>query len=683
VVLPNEAKATIRIALVYFKITHCLISIFAAISITHKQSVLALQEKIKHQVQNLQGPILVIGAGGFIGANLFRTIFQYRSDVFATTSKPFVPWRIDDIPDKHILHCNIIKKHELEKLFNEYQFKTVFDLAAYGAYSKQSDVELIYETNFIGLLNLLEVASKYSIKSLVHAGSSSEYGLNCEAPAENEELIPNSHYAVSKASAAHMIKYYGVVKEMPVVNLRYYSIYGAYEEPDRLIPTLIRKGLNGEYPPLVQPDISRDFVYIDDAVYATLLSANADFTKLRGESVNIASGIKTTMRNIASVAKEVFQLQHEPTWGDFPNRKWDLKDWFGNAEKAKELLAWHSETSLSDGLKLTAEWQKSYSKPLYEKKLVQDKIRHKLSAVIACYKDEQAIPFMYERLTATFKKIMVDYEIIFVNDCSPDNTAQVLQHLVNKDDRVVAIEHSRNFGSQSAFLSGMQISTGDGVILLDGDLQDPPEMIEKFYAEYLKGFDVIYGRRVAREGSQQLALFYKIFYRVFRSVSYVPIPLDAGDFSLMDRKVVNELVQLPETDQFLRGLRAWVGFKQTGVDYVRPERMFGTTTNNMRKNISWARKAIFSFSYVPLELLSYSGWVLTGLSFIAIVIQIILYFALPGTPHGITTIIVLILLFGGLNMLAISLIGEYQAKIIEEVKKRPKFIRKQVHRREY
>jgi len=644
---------------------------------------LTLQEKIKLQVQELHGPILVIGAGGFIGANLFRQIFQYRSDVFATTSKPFVPWRIDDIADKHILHCNIIKKHELEKLFSEHQFKTIFDLAAYGAYSKQSDVELIYETNFMGLLNLLEIASKYSIKALVHAGSSSEYGLNCEAPSEREELKPNSHYAVTKVGAAHMIKYYGVLKEMPVVNLRYYSIYGAYEEPDRLIPTLIRKGLNGDYPPLVQPDISRDFVYIDDAVYATLLSANADFAKLRGESINIASGVKTTMRDIAATAKDVFALQGEPIWGDFPNRKWDLKDWFGNAEKAKQLLGWKSETPLNEGLKLTADWQKSYSKPLYEKKLVQDKIRHKLSAVIACYKDEQAIPFMYERLTATFKKIMVDYEIIFVNDCSPDNTALVLQHLVNQDDHVIAIEHSRNFGSQSAFLSGMEISTGDGVILLDGDLQDPPEMIEKFYAEYLNGFDVIYGRRVAREGNQQLALFYKIFYRVFRSVSYVPIPLDAGDFSLMDRKVVNELVQMPETDQFLRGLRAWVGFRQTGVDYVRPERMFGTTTNNMRKNISWARKAIFSFSYVPLEFLSYSGWVLTGLSFIAIFIQIILYFALPGTPHGITTIIVLILLFGGLNMLAISLIGEYQAKIVEEVKKRPKFIRRQIYKKEY
>jgi dolichol-phosphate mannosyltransferase len=227
----------------------------------------------------------------------------------------------------------------------------------------------------------------------------------------------------------------------------------------------------------------------------------------------------------------------------------------------------------------------------------------------------------------------------------------------------------------------MELSTGDAVILLDGDLQDPPELIEPFHAKWREGYDVVYGRRVAREGSRILVTLYTLFYRVFRGVSYVPIPLDAGDFSLMDRRVVEQLVQLPETDQFLRGLRAWVGFRQTGVDYVRPERMFGTTTNNLRKNIAWARKAIFSFSYVPLELLTYLGWTLTLLSFVAIVIQIIAYFLKPGNPHGVTTIIVLVLFFGGLQMLGISVLGEYQAKLVEEAKRRPKFIRKHVHRR--
>ncbi len=643
---------------------------------------MSLTEKIQEEVLKLQGPIVIFGAGGFIGANLFRQIAQYREDVFAVTSKPFIPWRLDDCDHKKILHCNITKKSDIELLFEEHQFKTIFTLAAYGAYSKQDDIDLIHETNYIGLLNLLELSSKFSIKAFIHAGSSSEYGLNCAAPTEDAPLQPNSHYAVTKAAAAQMIKFYGIIKEMPVLNLRYYSIYGPFEEPDRLIPQLIDKGMKGTYPPLVQPDISRDFVYIEDTIYATLLSANSDFQKTRGKSINIASGAKTTIREIANTIKNVFNLSNEPEWGDFPNRKWDLKDWYGNSALAKELLGWQNETSLKDGLNATYLWQKDYAKPLYEKKIVQDKIRHKLSAVIACYRDAEAVPYMYERLTNTFRKIGVDYEIIFVNDASPDNASEVLQRIVNKDEHVIAIEHSRNFGSQAAFLSGMEISTGDGVILLDGDLQDPPELIEQFYAKYQEGYDVIYGRRVAREGNQSLALFYKLFYRVFRSVSYVPIPLDAGDFSLMDRKVVEELVKMPETDQFMRGLRAWVGFKQIGVDYVRPERMFGVTTNNWRKNIGWARKAIFSFSYVPLELLTYVGAALTAISFLAIIIQIVAYFVYSNIPHGITSIIVLILFFGGLNMMAVAVIGEYQAKIIEEVKRRPKFIRKSIFRRE-
>jgi glycosyltransferase involved in cell wall biosynthesis len=224
----------------------------------------------------------------------------------------------------------------------------------------------------------------------------------------------------------------------------------------------------------------------------------------------------------------------------------------------------------------------------------------------------------------------------------------------------------------------MQISTGDAVVLLDGDLQDPPEIIPKFYEKWLEGYEVVYGRRVKRETGRILAVCYKAFYKIFRGMSYVPMPLDAGDFSLMDRKVVNELLALPETDQFLRGLRAWVGFRQTGVDYVRPERMFGRTTNSWVKNIWWAKKGIFSFSFVPLELLSYLGITLTAVSFLAGVAQVIAKLLYPDIPHGITTIIVLVLFFGGIQLLAISILGEYLMKIFEETKKRPKFIRKAI-----
>jgi len=224
----------------------------------------------------------------------------------------------------------------------------------------------------------------------------------------------------------------------------------------------------------------------------------------------------------------------------------------------------------------------------------------------------------------------------------------------------------------------MELSSGDAVILMDGDLQDPPELIIKFFEKWQEGFQVVYGRRIKREASFFMNFSYKLFYQIFRRMSEITIPRDAGDFSLIDKKVVEHLVSLPEKEQFLRGLRAWVGFKQVGVDYIRPERMFGRTTNNLRKNIWWAKKGIFSFSYLPLEIMSYSGLFLTLISFFAIIFQIFSKFFNPNLPQGVSTIIVLILFFGGINIFAISIIGEYISKVVDETKSRPKFIRDSV-----
>ena len=300
----------------------------------------------------------------------------------------------------------------------------------------------------------------------------------------------------------------------------------------------------------------------------------------------------------------------------------------------------------------------------------------RLSAVIACYKDAQAIPVMYERLCAVFASLGVDHEIIFVNDGSPDDTESVLKTLTAKDDRVLAVEHSRNFGSQNAFVSGMELATGDAVVLLDGDLQDPPEVIPALYEKWRAGNDVVYGRRAEREGSAILSIACKAFYRVFRRVSYVPVPLDAGDFALMDRRVVDELLRLPETDQFLRGLRAWVGFRQAGVDYRRPERMFGRSTHSPLKNFWWAKKAIFSFSFAPVEVLSTLGATMTVLSFAAVVYEVLASILRPDRPRGVSIAVALIVFFGSLNLLAIAVVGEYLIRTFEEVKRRPRFIRK-------
>lgn len=299
----------------------------------------------------------------------------------------------------------------------------------------------------------------------------------------------------------------------------------------------------------------------------------------------------------------------------------------------------------------------------------------KISAIITIYMDGPAIPYMHERLVTTFMKIGVDYEIIFVNGASPDESAELLAEIAARDPKVVVVNHSRSFGSQNSFTSGMRIATGDAVVLMDGDLQDPPEMIEQFHEKWLEGWDVVYGERVKRDTTRFLKFAYKAFYRVFRRASYVQIPLDAGDFSLIDRRVLDVINALPEKNRFLRGLRAYVGFRQTGVPYVRPERMFGTSTNNMLKNLGWARKAIYSFSYAPLELITVLAFGTVALSFLGAAAQVVVRIVSPeSVPAGLTTLILLVLFLGGIQLLCLSIIGGYLAHIYEEVKGRPSYV---------
>ena len=299
-----------------------------------------------------------------------------------------------------------------------------------------------------------------------------------------------------------------------------------------------------------------------------------------------------------------------------------------------------------------------------------------VSAVIACYTEGPTIPFMYERLVKVFEKLNIDYEIIFVDNGSIDNAQEVIQDLSRRSHRVIGLSLSRNFGSQAAFRSGMEMATKRAVILLDGDLQDPPELIEQFVEKWREGYDVVYGRRVKREGSLVMQAAYKLFYLLLNRMSYVYMPRDAGDFSLMDRKVVRWILECKERDLFIRGLRAFVGFRQVGVDYHRPERLIGKSNLNFLNNLGWAKKGILSFSNVPLTMLTTAGVLLflasMGIGFLHVLAKLLF----PQiAPQGITTVVVLILGLGSLNLLAISIVGEYIAKIFEEVKGRPPYIR--------
>jgi dolichol-phosphate mannosyltransferase len=634
--------------------------------------------RLASKATGVQGPILVLGASGFVGANLFRHILSCRNDVFGTTSAPLA-WRLEDAPPEKVVAGDLLAEQNLSRLLDAVRPRTVFNCIAYGAYPFEQDVALIYRTNVDLTVNLIEELRKRGVHRYVHAGSSSEYGDDAAGPSENSATHPNSHYSVSKIAAAKLIEYAGKKLRFPAVNLRLYSVYGPFEDSSRLIPTAVLSGLQGQHATYVDPSISRDFIFVDDVCEAFVDAALNLKDEWYGDSFNIGSGVKTTIGEFSALCKNLFKLDGDPTFS-MPIRNWDLTDWFADPSRARLELGWQSRTSLREGLRMTSSWCGSLEdKNKYRassKKFGVDEI-HSVSAIIACYKDGLAIPYMYQRLSSVFNKLNIGYEIIFVNDGSPDDSEEVIRALSARDRRVVGISHARNFGSQAAFRSGMEVATKNACVLLDGDLQDPPELIESFVEKWRDGYDVVYGRRVKRDAPWQMQIAYKAFYRLFDAFSYVSIPHDAGDFSLMDRRVVTSILSFPERDLFIRGVRAFAGFRQAGVDYVRPERQFGVTTNNLFKNIGWAKKGILSFSTVPLTLTSVAGVVLFGLSLLLALVYFGSKLFFPTlAPRGFTSLVLIVIFFGSINLLGLSIIGEYIAKIFEEVKRRPHFIRR-------
>ncbi|MBW0017772.1 MAG: NAD-dependent epimerase/dehydratase family protein [Mycobacterium sp.] len=634
-------------------------------------------DSLESNIRALKGPILVTGASGFVGANLFKKLYGIRDDVYAIVHGD-KGWRLREVPDEQTIEVDLNDYVLTRHLVDSSAPQTVFHCAAYGAYSFEDDATLIYQTNFQSAVNLVDRLSSRSFTAFVSAGSSSEYGTNCTAPTEDSLCEPNSPYAVSKVAIANYLHYMGKQQSFPAVNLRLYSVYGPLEDTSRLLPTLLREASAGRLPPLVDPRTSRDFVHVDDVCEAFVLSATRIHPGLYGESINIGTGAKTTIGDLVELTREIFHIEAEPQFGSMEGRSWDVPDWYSDPAKASREIGWSARTTLEDGLVSMSKWVDSLSDRQMAAATKKGSMgrRRSVSAVIACYKDAQAIPVMHKRLSATFNQLDVDYEIIFVNDGSPDDSADVIREISKGDHHVVGITHSRNYGSQMAFRSGMELSTMDGVVLLDGDLQDPPELISEFYANWEAGYDVVYGRRIKREMPWHRGLEYKLFYRLFARYSYVNIPLDAGDFSLMDRRVVRWLLNCPERDLFMRGLRAYVGFKQTGVDYVRPERMFGRSTNSFTKNIDWAKKAIFSFSNAPLTMLTNAGIISLAVSLVAAVVVFLLRVFVPHlAPQGVTTVLLVTLIFGSFNLFAIGIVGEYVSKIMTEVKERPRLIR--------
>ena len=296
------------------------------------------------------------------------------------------------------------------------------------------------------------------------------------------------------------------------------------------------------------------------------------------------------------------------------------------------------------------------------------------SVVAPVYNEGQTLPEFYRRMTAVMDGQGEPYEIVLVNDGSRDNSLQVMHELRERDPRIKILNFSRNFGHQVAITAGMDYAQGRAVVVIDSDLQDPPEVIPDMIAAWKAGADVVYGVREQREGETWFKLTTaKLFYRSIDRITSIQIPVDTGDFRLMDRRVIDVMKQLREHHRFMRGISAWTGFRQTGVKYKRQPRYAGSTNYPLRKMIKLAWDAITSFSFAPLQLATSFGFIIALLALFGIVLSIILRL-FGHAIVGQATTLISVLFLGGIQLIFLGIIGEYLGRIYDEVKRRPLYI---------
>ncbi len=298
-----------------------------------------------------------------------------------------------------------------------------------------------------------------------------------------------------------------------------------------------------------------------------------------------------------------------------------------------------------------------------------------ISVVVPVYNEEAVVFESYKRLTGVLKALPDPYELIFVNDGSRDATADILRRICGTDPAVHLIDFARNFGHQTAITAGMNYASGDAVVVIDADLQDPPEVIPAMIDKWREGYDVVYGQRAKRKGETFFKRFTSAaFYRVLQKLTDVDIPVDTGDFRLIDRKVCDALKQVKERNRYVRGIISWLGFKQTGVEFDRDKRFAGETKYPLKKMLRFAFDAIASFSYKPLKLASYVGVTvsITGFAYLLVVVYEKLFTTM--TVTGWTSMMAVSLFFNGVVLMMLGIIGEYIGRIYDEAKGRPLYV---------
>ncbi len=613
--------------------------------------------------------VLLTGATGFLGSHLAFRLAQQDAEVdVVVRADSAIPFWWGKAASRIRVHRHSGSTEHMIEILKIVRPDIVYHCAThFVAEHEPQHLELLVQSNVLFGTQLLEAMEKTGVRRLVNTGTFWQH--------KEDGNFPISLYAATKQAFEAVLDYFVDAHKFDVVTLKLYDGYGPHDRRRKLIPTLLEIAHRPRKIEMSPGHQLIDLVFVDDIIAA--LQVGAKRLKNRDASLHerfaVRSGSLLSLRDVVATFEKVSDAKITVAWGARPYRNREVMvPWAGEV-----LPDWSPRVGLEEGLRRTVESYRT------EPVLSFGGRRKLISYVAPCFNEKENIRPLCQRISNLYpQSTEFDVEIILVENGSSDNSDELIRDLHRSDPRIKMLKLSRNFGYSGAISAGLQHARGDWIVILDGDQQDPPELVPAMIEKALEGFDVVYGVRTKRHGSRLKSFLYGWFYRLYRLMADIDVPLDAGEFCVMRRSVVDAINDMPERQRFVRGLRAWVGFRQTGFPYVRDARAEGGTKFRLRSMINLGLDGLLSFSVLPLRLTLIAGVITAALSILLGLaqglIQLAKWAGMTGLvlvlPPGLTQTNIIMTFLFGITISCLGVVGEYVGRIYSEVKRRPLFL---------